>query len=216
MDHWRDFETILLDMDGTILDLAFDNYFWRQLVPRCLARRQGLPQPHVTAKLFDQYASRQGSLEWYCIDYWTRELALDLRALKAASSHRVRFLPGATRFLDAVQASGKRVVLVTNAHRYTLEVKKGVTGMERWIDTFVSSHDFGAPKESAGFWPALADHLGFDPQTTLFIDDSIPVLDAAAAFGIRGILAVTRPDSGEPERLPPSHGAIRAIGQLAQ
>src|SRR5690606_25736777 len=95
MKKWGDYETILLDMDGTILDLAYDNYFWRQLVPRCLARRRAEPQPHVSEALFEQYASVQGSLAWYCLDHWARELELDLRALKSASSHRIRFLPGA-------------------------------------------------------------------------------------------------------------------------
>ena len=30
---WQEVDTVLLDMDGTRLDLAFDNYFWQTLVP---------------------------------------------------------------------------------------------------------------------------------------------------------------------------------------
>lgn len=30
---WQEVDTVLLDMDGTLLDLAFDNYFWQTLVP---------------------------------------------------------------------------------------------------------------------------------------------------------------------------------------
>jgi putative hydrolase of the HAD superfamily len=214
MHDWKQFDTVLLDMDGTVLDLAFDNYFWRELVPRCLARSRSAPQVEVTSWLFERYASKQGTLDWYCLDFWAAELALDLRALKNASSHRVRYLPGSADFLTALRASGKRYALVTNAHGYTLDVKKGVAGLGRHFDTFVSSHDLGFPKEDPRFWPALADLLHVDPATTLFIDDSEAVLEAAAGFGIRGILAVTRPDSRLPPRDCSRFAAVEAIGDL--
>lgn len=30
---WQEIDTVLLDMDGTLIDLHFDNYFWQRLVP---------------------------------------------------------------------------------------------------------------------------------------------------------------------------------------
>jgi len=214
MRNWRKFDTILLDMDGTILDLAYDNYFWLELVPRCLARDRNAGLEEVKSDLFARFARMQGSLEWYCLDYWTAELSLDLRALKSASSHRVRYLPGAVAFLRTLQATGKPVALLTNAHAHTLEIKKGVAGLGRWIDTFISSHEFGAPKESTVFWEGAQQRLGFDPARTLFIDDSMPVLDAAAAAGIAGVLAVTRPDSRQPLRVVDRHASVEALGHL--
>jgi putative hydrolase of the HAD superfamily len=214
MRDWRKFDSILLDMDGTILDLAYDNYFWMELVPRCLARHRNADLAEVTAELFAHFARKQGSLDWYCLDYWTAELSLDLKALKSASSHRVRYLPGAVGFLKALQATGKTVAVVTNAHAHTLEIKKGVAGLGRWIDTFVSSHEFGAPKESTVFWERAQQLLRFDPTRTLFIDDSLPVLDAAAACGIAGVLAVTRPDTRRPARVVDRHASVEALGQL--
>jgi putative hydrolase of the HAD superfamily len=215
MRDWRAFDTILLDMDGTILDLAFDNYFWRELVPRCLALKLGAPQAEVTEALFAHFARMQGRLEWYCLDYWSDELALDLKSLKEAASHRVRFLPGAREFLGVLHASGKRVALVTNAHGDALEIKKGVAGLGRWIDTFVTSHEFGAPKESPTFWSAARHRLQFDPERTLFIDDSVPVLDSASAAGVKGILAISRPDSRHPPRRIAGHASVEALGELA-
>lgn len=214
MRDWQKYDTILLDMDGTILDLAYDNYFWRELVPRCLARERNADLAVVRADLFAHFARKQGSLDWYCLDYWTAELSLDLRALKSASSHRVRYLPGAVEFLRLLQATGKPVALVTNAHAHTLEIKKGVAGLSRWIDTFVSSHEFGAPKESAVFWEGARERLGFDPAKTLFIDDSLPVLDAAADHGIGGVLAVSRPDTGQPARVIERHASVFALADL--
>lgn len=214
MRDWQKFDTILLDMDGTILDLAYDNYFWRELVPRCLARERNAHLAEVTSELFAHFARKQGSLDWYCLDYWSSALALDLRALKSASSHRVRYLPGAADFLGRLKSTGKRVALVTNAHAHTLEIKKGVAGLGRYIETFVSSHELGAPKESASFWAGARERLDFDPATTLFIDDSLPVLDAAADAGIAGVLAVTRPDTKQPARVVERHVSIEALADL--
>ena len=39
---WESVDTVLLDMDGTILDLRFDNWFWLELIPRRYAAARGL------------------------------------------------------------------------------------------------------------------------------------------------------------------------------
>lgn len=215
MIDWQQTDTVLLDMDGTILDLAFDNYFWRELVPRCVARARRQPVPAACEEVYALYAGKQGSLDWYCIDYWTEALALDLRALKSASAHRIRFLPGAREFLTACTGSGRRVVLVTNAHGFTLDVKRGVAGLDRYFKEFVSSHEFGHAKEQAAFWPALQQRLRFDPSRTAFIDDSHAVLDAAAAYGIGSVIGIRRPDTRLPGRDAGSHRAVDHVGELA-
>lgn len=211
---WRECETVLLDMDGTLLDLSFDHWFWREAVPRCLARSRGEPAPQVRARLYGHFARKQGSLDWYCLDYWSAELGLDLRALKNASSHRIRYLPGARAFLHRARASGKRLVLVTNAHADTLQVKKDVSGLGQFFERCLTSHEFGVPKEAAQFWPQLRERLDFDPRRTLFVDDSPPVLDAAAGFGLAGVVAVTRPDTRQPVRAVDHHVAVEGVYEL--
>jgi HAD superfamily hydrolase (TIGR01509 family) len=214
MLDWKRYETILLDMDGTVLDLAFDNYFWRELVPRCLVRSRKQEYERVRADLFEHYASVQGSLDWYCLDYWTAELDLDIRALKSAASQKIRFLPGARRFLSTLAGWDKQVVLVTNAHSDTLAVKKGVAGLDRYFSLFISSHQLGYPKERAEFWPILQERIGFRSETTLFIDDSLAVLDAAAGFGIHGIVAITCPDTRMPVNPSGSHRGVDGVISL--
>jgi len=39
---WQEVDTVLLDMDGTLLDLAFDNYFWQKLVPETYGAKLGI------------------------------------------------------------------------------------------------------------------------------------------------------------------------------
>lgn len=201
-------------MDGTILDLAFDNYFWRELVPRCFARSAGISEASARKHVYERYARREGTLEWYCLDYWAEEFGIDLLELKRASSQRVRYLPGARDFLAATRAHGCRVILVTNAHEEALAVKKGVAGLAVWIDEFVSSHEFGHAKENAEFWPLLCEHHELEPASTFFVDDSLSVLAAAAEFGIAGVIAVSRPDSRQPARIVDGFRCVDNIGVL--
>ena len=125
---WDRFDTILLDMDGTLLDLAFDNFFWRELVPGRFARQRNITEDAARARIYELYASREGTLDWYCLDFWSTHLELDIRALKHEARDRIAYLPGAERFLAMAASSGKRLVLVTNAHNDTLRVKMKLPG----------------------------------------------------------------------------------------
>jgi len=210
--HWEDYNTILLDMDGTVLDLAFDNYFWRELVPGVYAEREDISEEQAREKIFDLYAGREGTLEWYCLEFWADQLALDLVELKHSAKDKIRFLPGAIDFLDAVKQGQQRLVLVTNAHQHALDLKKRVLGLDNWFDEFVCSHDFGVPKEQQAFWHKLEGHLGFAREQTMFVDDSIPVLNAAVEFGIGGVVAIRKPDTGLPPKDTEGHYTIDGVG----
>ena len=39
---WSDIDTVLLDMDGTLLDLHFDNHFWLEHLPQRYAELHGV------------------------------------------------------------------------------------------------------------------------------------------------------------------------------
>lgn len=216
--HWDAVDVVLLDMDGTLLDLQFDNYFWLQLVPRRYALRHSLTLDAARAELTPRFAARQGTLDWYCTDYWSRELDLDIAGLKQEVREQVRFLPGAEQFLATLrrhaQQRGLRTALVTNAHRDSLAVKVRQTRLTRYFDAVVSSHQYGAPKETAEFWRKAQDELKFDPDRTLFVDDSLAVLRAAREHGIAQIFAISKPDSAQDQRQIAEFPAVPAIVDL--
>lgn len=212
---WDDYETVLFDMDGTLLDLKFDNYFWQQLVPERYAALHGLPHEEAVRLLEPRFASKVGTLEWYCIDYWSRELGLDIGELKAEAEDHIDFLPDVPEFLVEVRELGKRSVLVTNAHRTTLAVKLRRTGLDRFVDAVHSSHDLGLPKEAPGFWARLAAVEPFSPSRTVLVDDSLPVLRAAHGFGIARVIAIRRPDSSLPARPVAEFHAVESVVDLS-
>ena len=214
---WDAVRTVCLDMDGTVLDLRFDNLFWLDALPRRWGERHGVPAEQAIAELHARFDAKRGTLEWYCIDHWSEELDFDIAALKAEMHAHIRYLPGAIEFIESVRARGKRLLLTTNAHPISLGVKNRATALERHFDELVSSHEFGVPKEASEFWRRLARSHAVDPADTLFVDDSAAVLEAARAAGVRQVYQVLVPDSGQPPRAPlPGFAAIRGLGDLVR
>jgi len=211
---WAEIDTVLLDMDGTLLDLSFDSYFWRELVPREYAGSLGLAVADAAAIVEAHYQRVHGTLDWYCVDYWSRTLDLDIRALKAQASDRVAYLPESVRFLEAMAALGKRLVLVTNAHQDALAIKLARTDLAGRVDRMFSSHEFRYPKEHAEFWVRLQYREPFDVKRTLFIDDSLPVLTAARDFGVAHVFAIRCPDTTQPARVVEDFPAVDSVADL--
>ncbi len=211
---WTKIDTVLLDMDGTLLDLRFDNWFWQELVPGLYAAAQGLSLAQAVEQLSPKFHETRGTIQWYCIDHWSRELGLDIAAIKRTTFDYMGYLPGAEDFLVKLGVAGKRRVLVTNAHPLTLAVKSERVGLSVHFDAVYSSHAFGVPKENADFWPRLRATECFALGRTLFVDDSLPVLRAADAFGVRWLRAVRRPDSGQPPQATGPYPAVDRIADL--
>jgi len=214
MIDWTQIDTVLLDMDGTLLDLHFDNYFWQHHLPQAYARKHSIPLAEAERVVFAQFSDKHSTLDWYCLDYWSRQLQLDIVALKREVQHLIAIRPGTLDFLKFLRERGKRTVLITNAHRGSLDLKMQHTGIDVWLDRLVSSHDLGHPKEHPAFWQALSVHEPFVPARTLFIDDTHPVLDAAKRAGIAHAFGIVMPDSKGVVREHDAHYLISDFSEL--
>ena len=200
MINWQDIETVLLDMDGTLLDLNFDNHFWQEHVPLRYAQLHDITLDAAREILFPKFKTAEGSLDWYCVDYWSSELGLDIPKLKKEVNHLIAIHPHVVDFLESVRESGRRLLLVTNAHVKSLEIKMEQTQLAGHFDHIVVSHDLGFPKESHDFWEKLKHVEPYINASTLLVDDSLPVLRAAKEYGIQYLLAVRKPDTQQDER----------------
>jgi HAD superfamily hydrolase (TIGR01509 family) len=211
---WSAVDTVLLDMDGTLLDLRFDNWFWQTFIPIRYASANGISEAEAVERLVPKFKQVAHTLQWYSIDYWTQELDLDIPALKREHLARVEFLPGAEAFLQKLRLRGKRLVLITNSHPTTLAIKNERVALTQYFDACYSSYPFDAPKEHADFWPRLAAREEFAPERTLFVDDSLYVLECARSFGIGHLRAVRCPDSGAPPQATADFAAVDSVADL--
>lgn len=195
MINWNSISTVLLDMDGTLLDLHFDNYFWQEYVPLKYAEKHNITLARAKEELEPRFTQTYGTLDWYCLDYWGRELALDIVAMKREITHLISFRPHADTFLQNLKDQGKQVIMITNAHRDSLSLKLERLPMAHYFDRLISSHDYGYPKEDQSFWQALEADIALDKKRALFIDDNTGILEAARTYGIAELLAIRYPDS---------------------
>ncbi len=202
MQHlpWENIDTVLLDMDGTLLDLHFDNFFWLRYLPECYAKKNGITYAEAEAYLQPLLASYTGQLNWYCVEFWSQTLDLPIKQMKQDTSELIGLRANSDQFLNRLQRAGKRCVLVTNAHRDSLNIKLEKVHLAPLLDVIVSSHDYGYPKEDQRFWHSLSEQIDYQPERSLFIDDSLPVLRSAQGYGIGHLRAVLQPDSQGPDK----------------
>lgn len=200
MINWKNIDTVFLDMDGTILDLYFDNYFWQEYLPVHWGKLHGLDTETAKQQLLPRFKSKEGTLSWYCLDFWSDELNMNVFKLKADIEHLIKIRPSAMEFLVSIVDMGKKPVMVTNAHEDLITMKLEKTGIGKYFRAVVSSHRLGHPKETIEFWQKLNQGIKFEPGSSLLIDDNLSVLRAARNYGIINLFSIARPDSSAPVR----------------
>ena len=211
---WDKITWVLLDMDGTLLDKYFDDYFWETLVPQEFARQRGLPLAAAQQEVYARYQREEGTLNWTDIDFWSRELDLDIPALKVSIRHLIEVHPDTEDFLKFLRKMKKHVALVTNAHWKTLDLKMNHVGLLDYFDVVISSFDMGAPKEELRFWDILQKRLQFNPTQTLLVDDNADALAAARIYGIKHLIFKAKSSSQLPPNPHPEFIAIESFHEL--
>ncbi|WP_028490048.1 GMP/IMP nucleotidase [Thiothrix lacustris] len=211
---WHEVQTVFLDMDGTLLDLHFDNHFWLEHLPVRLAEQRGATPDEIRTYLHERYTEMEGTLDWYCLDFWQNHLGTDLVALKHEIAERIQIRAHVERFLKSLHARGKRVVLLTNAHQKSVGMKFGYVALEQYFDRIITSHSLGLPKEHPDFWQKLSEVEVYDPAHSLFIDDNLHVLRSAQAHGVKYLLAIHQPDSQQPPKNTEEFTAVECYTQL--
>ena len=192
---WTQIDTILLDLDGTLLDLNFDLHFWLEYLPQVYSEKNNISRQQAQDILLPMLNTEKGKLNWYCIDFWQEKLDLDIMKLKNNISHLIKVHPNVKRFLTLARKHDKKIYLITNAHRKTIKLKMSVTQLQDYFDGIVSSHDFGVAKQEQAFWHKLIEVINLDKNRAIFFDDSLDVLKSAFEFNIKYVVAISKPSS---------------------
>lgn len=211
---WSQVDTILLDMDGTLLDKYFDDHFWEEYVPKIFAKTNGISLKEARKTLLKRYQSVENTLQWTDLDYWSERLGLDIPELKCKVDHLIQVHPYVIDFLNFAKSIHKEVHLVTNAHSKTLDIKLQKTALGSHFDRIVCAEEIGCAKEQAEFWGKLAMHLGFDKDRTMLADDTAKVLRSASQYGLGFLIFVARPSSRIPVQFSPEYPSITYFNEL--
>ncbi|MCK5903001.1 MAG: GMP/IMP nucleotidase [Cocleimonas sp.] len=213
---WKTIQTVFLDMDGTLLDLHFDNYFWLEYIPIQYAKQQKISIEEAKQQLKTHYQAFQGTLDWYCIDHWGKHLGMDIEALKHKTAQRIQIRTKVLSFLEFLKQQQQHVVLLTNAHPKTIRLKFQYAPIEPYFNRIISAHDIGLAKEQTGFWETLQQQFDFDRRHSLFIDDNLDVLRCAQHYNIAYLLAIHQPDSQQAAVETETFTALKCFSQLIE
>ncbi|MDR0476320.1 MAG: HAD hydrolase-like protein [Desulfobulbaceae bacterium] len=204
---------LLLDLDGTLLDAHFDDYFWEECLPDIVARRDGITPAAARGRLLALYNETRFSLRWADVDYWSQRLGVDIVALKRRQSHLIRLHPGAGEFLRRAQESGWRLHLVTDAHPKTLTIKFEKVDIRGFFDTIICAEDVGAAKTEPGFWRSLPA-MGYNLDHCLLVDDNLAALRQAFKAGVAACIQITRPNSRRENKVKAEFFAVASVADL--
>jgi len=211
---WNNIDTVLLDMDGTLLDRHFDDHFWLEHVPKRWATRNHTSIEYAKEFLYALFKSQENSLNWTDLDYWSDRLELDIPLLKREVEHLIAVHPFVIEFLMFLKRHAKEVWLVTNAHSKTLELKMKNTRIGPYFDGIISAHQVGLPKEDDRFWGRLQNFINYRSDRTMLGEDSEANLATAERFGIRYLIYISRYSSKITPRKSESFPTIEYFNRL--
>jgi len=211
---WNQIDHVFLDMDGTLLDKHYDDYFWEHYVPEVYSSKHSVALLEARTVLLETYKSVENTLQWTDLDYWSDRLDLDIAQLKQEVSHLVDIHPHVIDFFEYLQKVGKKMYLITNAHPKALEVKLNRVNISSWFEEMICSKDVGAAKEQPEFWDKLQTHISYNKETTFFADDTEKVLDSASEYGIQHLIHIAKPSSRLPVSFSKSYPSIVNFNEL--
>jgi len=211
---WADIDTVLLDMDGTLLDKHFDDYFWEQYVPEHYSLQHDLSIDDAKKELLERYQNVENTLCWTDLDYWSEQLDMDIPGLKTGLNHLIAVHPYVGEFLRFCRKNKKKIFLVTNAHPKTLSIKLEKAEIGHLFDRIVCADEIGLAKEEGAFWSRLEQLLGFNKSTTLFADDTEKVLHSAQGYGMGQLIFVARSSSKKPVEYSSRYPSIEYFIEL--
>lgn len=214
MLNWNEIDTVLLDMDGTLLDLHFDNHFWHEHLPLHWSRNNKINLEQAKQELIPWIKSHEGTLNWYCLDFWSRELGVNIMEIKYEIKDKIKVRRDTIEFLKFLQEQKKEIVMVTNAHQDLIQMKFEHTDIGDYFHHVYCSHEFGVPKEEVMFWEKLSEQYQFVRERSVLFDDNLRVLESAKQYGIAHLISIIQPDSNKPPREITDYSAIDHFSEV--
>ncbi|MEK7748201.1 MAG: HAD-IA family hydrolase [Nitrospirota bacterium] len=211
---WDAIDFVLLDLDGTLLDKYFDDYFWEELIPEKFAALNHISVDAAKVEIYPLYQSQARKLAWSDIHFWSRQFGFDIQVLKKTVTHRIRVHDGVILFLEFLKESKKKVALLTNAHSKSVEIKLSHAPLSRYFEKIISANEAGFPKEDIGYWKVAQGILGFDNDRSLFVDDNEEVMKMAQQFGILHLLYKSYASSQIPPKDSETFTSIRDFREI--
>ena len=185
---------VSLDLDGTIVNRDYVDYFWLELVPTLYSERHGLNLEDAKREVQRQYDEiGPKDLRWYNPEYWFQRFGLDSGMLSWALEEAGRFVKpyrDALEFIEAVKGEVQLVLSTSASCEFIKLVFARVPELEQaFAHVFSSTSDFSLPGKPPEFYKAILKQLGAEPSEIIHAgDDEEADYRIPASLGIRAFL----------------------------
>ncbi|WP_171258533.1 HAD-IA family hydrolase [Acinetobacter boissieri] len=185
----------MFDMDGTLLDLAYDDLIWNIKVPEHYVRAHATTYNDIHSLMHHYHEQYKHTLSWYSTQFWSQKLQLDVVNIHQQYAEHICTRPYCIELLTELNQRGHECWLVTNADLKTLKLKLEKTQIGPYFKHIISSEYIGYAKEDAQFWHTLHKQFPFCIKNSIFIDDTLAVLQQAEQFGLKHLWGIAQPSS---------------------
>ena len=176
---------MLVDMDGVILDNTYDNNFWQNQIPGVISKNKNISFEDAKRLAVQIFNYKKNTKDWYDVDYWSNMLNVDIEAEKRSSISfdRIQLYEGVTKTLNKLK-DNFRLILITNAHRKTLNIKLEKYDLNPYFENMICAHELHYVKENIQLWYMLKSRFKLDYTKTLLIEDTINNIKVGLSAGI--------------------------------
>ena len=182
---------ILSDLDGVILDLAYDKKFWELWLPEQVTRQTNKSIEEAKAEIMTEIDIQRGTLNFYDLNYWDDLLNVDCMQIFQEKEERCSYLAGSYEALQRLSTLKNPKYILTNGDPRIQEYKAETQNFLEFFDSIFYSMHAGYPKESKEFWALARHNLNLEFEDAIFIDDDLKVVTAAAKAGIKQVAWIT-------------------------
>ena len=178
-------------MDGVVLDNTYDNDFWQNQIPEAIADNKGIAFDDAKRLAIQIFNYKKNTKDWYDVDYWSNMLDIDIEAQKRSkkSYSKISLYDGVIDTLNALKSKTK-MILITNAHRKTLNIKLEKYNLAPYFDDMVCAHELHFVKEDIQLWCMLRSKYKLNYKKTLLVEDTMNNINVGLSAGISGAIYV--------------------------
>ncbi len=198
----KDIECLLVDMDGVILDNTYDNNFWQNQIPNVLSKKRNISFNDAKRLAIQIFNFKKNTKDWYDLDYWSNMLDIDIEAEKRSdeSLSKIKLYDHVTNTLTTLKKSIK-LILITNAHRKTLNIKLGKYDISPYFDEMICAHELHYVKEDIQLWYMLKSKFKLNFEKTILVEDTINNINVALSAGVSSAVYVGDEDFKPSEKI---------------
>ncbi len=198
----KDIECLLVDMDGVILDNTYDNNFWQNQIPNVLSKKRNISFNDAKRLAIQIFNFKKNTKDWYDLDYWSNMLDIDIEAEKRSdeSLSKIKLYDHVTETLTKLKKSIK-LILITNAHRKTLNIKLGKYDISPYFDEMICAHELHYVKEDIQLWYMLKSKFKLNFEKTILVEDTINNINVALSAGVSSAVYVGDEDFKPSEKI---------------